>query len=67
MYNDYRNGYELDEEELEPYLTPREIMDLLFIGKNTVYQLLNSGQLKGFRVGKQWRVTREELRRFAER
>lgn len=65
MYYNDRAYYELEEEELDRYLTPAQIMELLCIGKNTVYQLLSSGQLKGFRVGKLWRVDREELRRFA--
>lgn len=64
-YNDFN---ELDEREpISEYLTPREVMDLLYIGKNTLYKLLNSGELKGFRIGKQWRVKREELAAFCGR
>ncbi len=65
MYYNDRDYYELEEEELDRYLTPAQVMELLCIGKNTIYQLLNSGQLKGFRVGKQWRIAREELKRLA--
>lgn len=61
----YRYGYD-DDEQLAPYLTPQEIMELLCIGKNTVYKLLLSGDLKGFRVGRQWRISREELVIFAK-
>lgn len=64
-YNDFN---ELDEREpISEYLTPREVMDLLYIGKNTLYKLLNSGELKGFRIGKQWRVERNELQKYASR
>ena len=64
MY-DYDDYDSLDEREsISEYLTPREVMDLLYIGKNTLYGLLNSGELKGFRVGKQWRVRREDLMEF---
>lgn len=64
-YDDFN---ELDEREpISKYLTPREVMDLLYIGKNTLYKLLNSGELKGFRIGKQWRVERSELRNYADR
>ena len=45
-------------------LTVQEIMEILFVGKNTVYELLNSGELKGFRIGKTWRVTKESLVSF---
>ena len=44
--------------------TAQEIMEILFVGKNTVYELLNSGELKGFRIGKTWRVTKESLENF---
>lgn len=67
MYN-YDDYDALDEREpISEYLTPREVMDLLYIGKNTLYKLLNSGELKGFRIGKQWRVERSELRNYADR
>lgn len=67
MY-DYDDYDSLDEREsISEYLTPREVMDLLYIGKNTLYGLLNSGELKGFRVGKQWRVTKDSLRAFTEK
>ena len=53
-------------EKLDQYtvLTPREIMDILGIGKNSMYDLLNSGQLQGFRVGRSWRVTADALEEF---
>lgn len=67
MY-DYEHFDELDERELiSEYLTPREVMDLLYIGKNTLYKLLNSGELKGFRVGKQWRIRKDRLKEYVEK
>lgn len=67
MY-DYDNFDELDEREpISEYLTPREVMDLLYIGKNTLYKLLNSGELKGFRVGKQWRIRKDRLKEYVEK
>lgn len=53
-------------EQLERYtvLTPRDVMDILDIGKNTANALLNSGRLRGFRVGRSWRVTAEALEEF---
>lgn len=65
-YDDW--GYEWDDEEYEEqineYLTPREVMELLAIGKNTFYKLVQSGQLPAFRLGRQWRVRRADLSRF---
>lgn len=64
-YDDCEN---MDEREsISEYLTPREVMDLLYIGKNTLYKLLGSGELKGFRIGRQWRVAKYELKKYTNR
>ncbi|MHC1694147.1 MAG: helix-turn-helix domain-containing protein [Eubacteriales bacterium] len=42
-------------------LTVQEAQELLCIGRNTIYSLLASGTLKGFRAGKAWRVTGKAL------
>ena len=44
------------EEQLPVVLTPAEAMDILGVGKNTMYRLLNSGKLRGVRVGRSWRT-----------
>ena len=51
-------------DRLPAILTPLEVMDILGIGKNTVYNLLISGQLKGFRIGKSWRITGDAVEEF---
>lgn len=66
-YDEY--GYPIDDEnesEFQPneYLTPREVMELLAIGRNTFYRLVNSGELPAFRIGKLWRVRRDSLEYF---
>ena len=45
-------------------LTPAEVMEVLRIGKNSVYTLLNSGKLRGFRIGRSWRISAEALEEF---
>lgn len=67
MYRD--DGSERNErrmEQLEKYavLTPLDVMDILGIGKNSAYTLLNSGKLRGVRVGRSWRVSSEALEEF---
>ena len=42
-------------------LTAQEVMDLLYIGKNTAYQLLKEGQIKAFRIGNTWKIPREAV------
>lgn len=49
---------------LETYsdiLTVKEVREILFIGKNLMYDLLESGKLCGFKVGRAWRVSKEEV------
>lgn len=52
------------QEQLPPILTPLEVMDILGVGKNTIYNLLSSGKLKGLRIGKSWRITGDALEEF---
>lgn len=59
---DYDTNHEMENEY--EYLTPREVMNLLCIGKNTFYRLVHSGQLPAFQIGKLWRVARDDLERF---
>ena len=67
-YDDY--GYERDdvgyEEQINEYLTPREVMELLAIGKNTFYKMVQSGQLPAFKIGRQWRVRRADIGLWAD-
>ena len=68
-YSSYEDRQDRHMEKLERYtvLTPQDVMDVLGIGKNSAYELLNSGRLKGFRVGRNWRVPAEALEEFMYR
>ena len=59
-------GYETAalEERFPTILTPLDVMDILNIGKNTVYHLLNSGKLRGIRIGRRWKITADALEEF---
>lgn len=46
--------------------TPAEARQYLRVGKNTIYELLISGQLKSFKVRSQYRITRQGLLDFME-
>lgn len=48
-------------------LTLKEVCTVLKIGKNTALKLLQNSDLQGFRVGNQWRVTKESLFTFIRR
>lgn len=59
----YDDNYDDEREETRTYefLTPKEVMEELAIGKNTFYRLVSAGELPAFRIGKQWRVRRTDL------
>lgn len=62
--DDYDERDEEDREIIPAILTPRDVMYHLYVGRNTFYKLVNSGELKAFRVGKLWRVRREDILGF---
>lgn len=45
-------------------LSIEEVCTVLLIGRNRAYELLNSGALKGFRLGRTWRVPKKSLETF---
>lgn len=55
----FENGYDI--------LTTEEVMELLNIGKNAMYKLLASGDLKAFRVGRNWKIPRKEVDAYIDR
>ncbi len=53
--------------EYADFMTAREAMDALGIGKNLMYRLLNNGEIKAVRVGgKVWRISRKSLVEYAK-
>ena len=47
--------------ELGEILTLAEVAEYLKIPKKTVYNMTRSGELRGFKAGKHWRIPRAEL------
>ena len=45
-------------------LTLKELQELMHIGKNTALRLVQSGEIEAFRVGKQWRVSKESVEKY---
>lgn len=66
-YRDSTYSFEREDNPLERFpalLTPLEVMDILGVGKNTVYRLLNSGELPAIRIGRSWKITENALTDF---
>lgn len=53
-------------EEYGDLITVEELCEVLLIGRNTAYRLLNSGELNAFRIGRRWKVPNEEVRKFLQ-
>ncbi len=51
-------------EEYADILTVDEAGEALRIGSNAMYELLNSGQLKGFRNGRVWRIPKAAVQEY---
>ena len=45
-------------------LTLKELQELMHIGKNTALRLVQSGEIEAFKIGKQWRVTKESIQKY---
>ena len=48
-------------------ITIDDLCDMLAIGKNTAYHLLNTNQIHAFRIGRIWKIPREAVSRSEER
>ena len=42
-------------DEYNTVLTIQELMEVLNIGRNSAYELLNSGAIRAFRIGSRWK------------
>lgn len=51
-------------QEYDDVLTTEEACEALKIGFNSLYALLNSGQLKGYRCGRIWRIPKIAIESF---
>lgn len=45
----------------ERLVTIEELCEELMIGRNAAYHLLATGQLKGFRIGRIWKIPKESV------
>jgi excisionase family DNA binding protein len=47
-------------------LTPTQVAQRLQVNERTVTQWLRNGHLRGFKIGKEWRVSAGDLEAFLE-
>ena len=50
--------------QYEDLLNVQELCELLSIGRNYAYQLLNEKEIKAFRAGRSWRVPKLSVQQY---
>lgn len=53
--------------QYQDILTAEEVSEILMIGMNRTYELLNTGSIKGFRIGKKWKIPRDAVTEYIMR
>lgn len=51
-------------ENYNDIMTITDVTEALYIGKNRVYELLETGAIKGFRIGKIWKIPKAALQEY---
>ena len=54
----------IDINNLPLVLKVEDLMPILSIGRNTAYELVRSGRIRSFRVGRLFRISREAVEEF---
>lgn len=45
-------------------LTIAELCEILMIGRNRAYELLKTGELKGFQIGRTWKIPKKAVEEY---
>ncbi len=53
-------------EEYDNIVTAEEASEMLRVGMNRIYVLLNSKELAGYREGKVWRISKIAIKKYIE-
>lgn len=51
-------------ERYQDIMTVSDVAEALFIGKNRTYELLENDDLKGFRIGRVWKIPKEAVEKY---
>ena len=50
--------------DCDDIITVEELCEILKIGKNGAYELLNSGQIKAIQIGRIWKIPKKAVEEF---
>lgn len=48
-------------EQYDPLLTISDLREILSIGRNAAYDLLNQGAIPAFRIGRNWKIPKDAV------
>lgn len=48
-------------DNLPEIITPKQLAEFLQVSEQTIKRALKAGKLKGFKVGRDWRIEKEEV------
>lgn len=51
-------------QEYKDIMTVLDVAEALSVGKNRIYELLESGELKAFRLGKVWKIPKVAVQEY---
>lgn len=51
-------------EQYNDIMSVYDVADALIVGKNRIYELLESGSLPGFRIGRVWKIPKKSLEEY---
>jgi excisionase family DNA binding protein len=67
MNVEYNLGCDRSLDKLPDVLTVEDVKAVLRCGKNTVSELLRTGQLKGWKIGTRWKIAKTALVDYIQR
>lgn len=58
--------FDESERKYDDVFTIEDLMDYLSVGRNTAYKLLKDGKIKSFKIGRVYKIPKEEVKRFVK-
>lgn len=58
--------FDESERKYDDVFTIEDLMDYLSIGRNTAYKLLKEGKIKSFKIGRVYKIPKNEVKRFVK-
>ena len=57
----------MNETFVNELITVDELCEILMIGKNMAYRLLNAGEIQCFKINREWKIPRNSVYEYIQR